>query len=411
MNSRVAHHLSKLEILRHAIGPRPLGSPGWERARRYIKYVLGSLDLDFDLFRFRLPLVSPSQAEVRIFTGGWKPISCSGLLGSPSCRDLEGELRFVKFGREEDYGSSQFSGSPVVVLAALGKIPVSEKARIAARHGAAALLLFPIYSSNPVPVAASFGEAPIPTLIIGSADASSLGQPGLKARISVASETQEFACEDILVEFGEGEPSCLLAAHYDAGPIQNGSSGSAMGAAVLLALLATFRCRGIPGRLTVAFLDAEELVSAGSALYFEFLESNGLIGDLALAVDLNDLGSGGPLSLVVSDEHYGPASRLAFRLHQALMRVGLQASVKTPPLGAWVKMTSYPKGLPLLALKGGDQGRPTLDAHLASQVVEALDMALAGSSTQGIGPAEQGKVPTRVPESWQTWTLTVSDIV
>jgi len=393
MNSRVAHHLSKFEILRHAIGPRPLGSPGWERARRYIKCVLGSLDLDFDVLRFRLPLVSPSQAEVRIFTGGWKPISCRGLLGSPSCRDLEGELRFVKFGRGEDYGPSEFYTSPVVVLAALGKIPVSEKARIAARRGAAALLLFPVYSSNPVPVAASFGEAPIPALIIGSADASGLGQPGLKARISVASETQEFACEDILVEFGEGEPSCLLAAHYDAGPVQNGSSGSAMGTAVLLALLATFRCRGIARRLTAAFFDAEELVSAGSALYFEFLESKGLIGDLALTVDLNDLGSGGPLGLVVSDEHYGPASRLAIQLHQALVRVGVHASVKTAALGAWVEMTSYPKGLPLLALKGGEQGRKSLDRHLTCELVETLDRVLVGISTSDVGTAEGRGIP------------------
>lgn len=411
MNGRVAHHLSKFGILAHGIGPRPLGSLGWQRARRYIKQVLESLDLDFELFRFSLPLVSPFKSEVRVFTTSWKSISCHGAIGSPSCCDLEGELRFVRFGREEDYMASDFSGHPVVVLAALGKIPVAEKVRIAARHGANALLLFPICSSDLAPVVASLGEAPLPILSIGSADASGLGQPGVKARISVASERQAFACEDILAELGDGEPSCFLAAHYDAGPMEIGLSGHTMGAAVLLALLAAFRCHGVPRRLTAAFFDAEELVSAGSGLYFELLESNGLSGDFALAVDLNGLGSGGPLSLVVSDEHYGPASRLRLRLHQALVRVGLQASVKMAALEARVDMTSYPKGLPLLALKGGEQGRRSLDPHVTSKLVEALDRALTGSSTQGVGPAEQGKVPAGVPESRETWTLTVSEIM
>ena len=411
MNSGVAHHLSNFRVLTHVIGPRPLGSPGWERARRHIKQVLGSLDLEFEVFRFRLSLLSPSQAEVRIFTTGWKSIPCRGLLGSPSCRDLEGELRFVKFGKEEDYGSAQVSGSPVVVLAALGKIPVAEKARIAARRGAAALLLFPICSADRVPVVASFGEAPLPTLSIGSADASGLAQPGVKARISVASERHEFACENIFVPLGDGEPSCLLAAHYDAGPIQMGCQGSAMGTAVLLALLATFRGGKVPGRLTAAFFDAEELISAGSGLYFEFLESNGLIGELALAVDLNDLGSGGPLSVVVRDERYGPASRLAIRLHQALVRGGLQASVKTTALGARVEMASYPTGLPLLALTGGDQGRQGLDPHLTSQLVEALDRVLAGSSPSGTGPDKRGEDTATAPEARQTRTLTVSGIL
>lgn len=389
MESGAARHL---RVLTQKIGPRPLGSPGWERARWYIKKALMNLDLDFDLFRFNLPLLVPSQAEVTVLEACWKSIPCLGALGSPSCRGLEGELRFVRFGREEDYDPYDFYHG-TVILAALGKIPPSEKVRIAVRHGAAAILLFPEGSSNLAPVVASLREASIPTLSIRGPDALNLVRQGLRARISLTSEKQEFACEDILVELGEGEPSFLLAAHYDTQPMQIGLLGSAVGTAVLLGLLAELRRRGTPRRLTVAFFDAEELASAGLTRYFNLLESNDLIGEFALAVDLNGLGSGRPLSLQVRDERYGPASHLSIRLHQAFVEVGLQVSVSRLGWDEWADIASYPKGLPLLRLKGGEHLCSASGSQFAFKLVEALARAITGIATSGVAPGEEVEAP------------------
>lgn len=391
MDSGVARHL---RVLTQKIGPRPLGSPGWERAQWYIKKVLLNLDLDFDLFRFNLPLLVPSQAGVTVLEACWRSIPSLGALGSPSCRGLEGELRFVSFGREEDYDPYEFYHG-TVILAALGKIPPSEKVRIAVRHGAAAILFFPEGSSNLAPVVASLREASIPTLSIRGTDALSLVKRGFKARISLASEKQEFGCEDILVELGEGEPSFLLAAHYDTQPMQIDLLGSAVGAAVLLGLLAELRRRGTPRRLTVAFFDAEELASAGLTRYFEFLDSNALIGEFALAVDLNGLGSGRPLSLQVRDERYGPASRLSVRLHQAFVEVGLQVSVSRLGWDDWADVASYPKGLPLVVLKGGEHLCSASGSQFASKLVEALARAITGIATPGVAPGEEVETPKK----------------
>jgi len=367
-----------LRIFKEEMGPRHVGSPEWVRAREYIKKVLSGLGFGFEVIGFRLHLFIPVESSIQVSEKGSRSIGSLGAIGSPPAAAVEGLVKFVQYGREQEYVQGEdYTGT--IVLAHLGKIPASEKAAIAARKGATALLLFPWDSAALPTVVLGQGKAPLPTLAIRRGDALPLTKGGTKAIVTIHSAEEEAFCENLIVEVGEGDDVLLFTAHYDTMPLRLGPTGSSMGTAVLLALLMRVRNKA-HGRLRFVFFDAEELAAAGSRAYFDCLAANGSLGELAAVLDLNDLGTRRTLDLAVLDRKNETAMRLAILAQEAFEHVNLSVPIKVlKPDHLW-RSLSYPQSLPVVWVRGRPnflrEAAGRMNPFLLSRLVAAFEMVI-----------------------------------
>ena len=294
-------------------------APG-DQARTYLKGVLDELGCPYESVPFssvlRLPVAWRVQVQDLTPGSGWCTVPSAAAVGSPTCREVEGRVTSAGTGAPMEYqlGGESYRGS--IVLAALGALPSRQIIYTARDHGAVAALLYHPRASS-VRAVAPDARLPLPAATISRETANVLTRMARRARLEVDSEERDLPFENIFVRRGEGPLHIVVIGHYDSRPLRLGPGGRSLSLAVMLSLLATVRPPA-DRRLTLAFLDGEEVGSVGSARYYDDVQAEAMEPP-DLVVDLNALGTRRDLGMEVRHPH-GDGSglkELAVRTFQA----------------------------------------------------------------------------------------------
>jgi len=128
--------------LTEEVGERISGTEGDRKAAVYLKEVMESYGLETELQEFEVYNSHPLHAELRVIFPEERTIEAQAQahIASTPPEGMEGELVYLGAGGEADYEGRDVEGK--IVLAELSYSPPRpEKARLAARHGAKALII------------------------------------------------------------------------------------------------------------------------------------------------------------------------------------------------------------------------------------------------------------------------------
>ncbi len=318
-----ADPIAHVRMLAEHIGSRPLGSLDADKARQYMIGVIKAQGAHPTALPFSLPVMMPKRADLMTHEG--ETVRCVPAIGSPATSGcVEGIPRVFPLGAAPgQHEDKEFQGA--ILLSPLGMTSEAERARMAARRGVGALLLYNEATPELYSPVISVEAGPVPCVAIRRADAQRLADLRTAVRLTVEAQVALLQGVNLLVSLGRGKPTLLLLAHYDTRPGSPGAIDNASGVAVLLHLLA--RCREWMGpRILVGFLDGEELDGAGSTHLWKALDKKGILEGITGVIYLDGLGSRalGVLTDAESSERKAP---LAAAVADCLARAGLLRGV------------------------------------------------------------------------------------
>lgn len=372
-----------LRVLCDHIGPRPTGTANCDRAREHLIRTLEALGLEVAQLPFEVTVALPSRAELKTTTG--LAIPCLPAVGSPPTAGvLEGVPKCLSLGAPAgQHPDGEFRGA--LLLSPLGLTAEGERAEMAARRGASALLFYHEGVPELYSALISVTEGPLPCVSIRRSDALRLTTGEVGVRLSVEGCPHSVQGVNLLVAVGD-TPATLLLANYDTRPGTPGASANGAAVATLLGLLARTRNWKGPGFLT-AFLDAEELGRAGSLALRDALETKGWLDHLTGVVYLEGLGT--KALTVLASEEGNKESPVARAAAEAFRGRGLLSPRPLLPSQRLVLPTAL-WGRPVAAVQGAPQPvRYTamdhvdlIDPDCLGRSVEALERLLWSRETQ-----------------------------
>ncbi|QIV81416.1 M28 family metallopeptidase [Mycolicibacterium frederiksbergense] len=295
-------HLTRLqEIADQHDGNRAMGTPGYQASVDYVVNLLRAkgFDAKTEEFEVRLPFAeepdvtvagSKVSAKGMSFTVGTDPHGVSGPLvaapadESPGCADA-------------DYEGLPVQGA--VVLVDRGTCQFGEKAGIAAKRGAVALLI----ADNEDRPLEEFGgtlgsktTVKIPVLAITEAEGARLrANPG-EATVKLTAGVDVKKTSNVIAQTttGSTENVVMVGAHLDSVPEGPGINDNGSGvAAVLETALQMGSSPDVQNAVRFGFWGAEELGLRGSADYVGRLDAEAL-KDIALYLNFDMVGSPNP---------------------------------------------------------------------------------------------------------------------
>lgn len=295
-------HLTRLqEIADQNGGNRAMGTPGYQSSVDYVVDLLRDKGFEPETKNFEVRLPFAEEPDITVagnkvvaralsFTTGTGPEGVSGPLvaapadESPGCADA-------------DYQGLPVQGA--VILVDRGTCQFGDKASIAAKRGAVAVLI----ADNEDRPIEEFGgtlgsktAVKIPVLSITKAEGTRLrANPGgttlkLKAGVDVKQTTNVIA----QTKTGAGDNVVMVGAHLDSVPEGPGINDNGSGvAAVLETALQMGSSPEVDNAVRFAFWGAEELGLLGSSDYIAGLDAEGL-KDIALYLNFDMVGSPNP---------------------------------------------------------------------------------------------------------------------
>jgi aminopeptidase YwaD len=298
-----------------AVGDRFVGSDGDRAAAELVRARFGKLGLDIENRQFITLGYSHTRAELRLARGeSFEAIPPYFSPPTPA-GGVRGELVFVGGGEEQDYEERDVAGK-IAVLQETGlgyaRFWMGTFAALAKRKGAVAVVVI-----HPLPwpyrmsleagngrLENRFCDEQLPVVSVSAIDGATLmhaiGAREAEALLIVEStmpEVESWNVSGILRGREWPDERILVHAHRDHG-IHPGANDNGSGFGTMLEVARAFA--GTEPRRSVEFLctTAEEGVTKGIAAYIEAQQTEGRLGGIRAAVDLDMFGTGGKLKLV-----------------------------------------------------------------------------------------------------------------
>lgn len=239
--------LAQLEAELRALGlepeREPFVFPGWERGAD------------------RVELVAPIQ----------RPLRVAALAYSNPHPEFEAEVADVDRGRPEDYRGTE--RGRVVLLSPSSPLQTSEAARIAAAHGARAILFINREGGGQLLArSGSFIGEPlaVPVYSITQEEGRWLQrlcsrEKTVRVRVETRSRSRELASANLRVRLpGRTPDRIVVGAHFDSWDLGQGALDNGLGVAQLLALAQALQGRELARTVELVWFDAEEFGLWGS---------------------------------------------------------------------------------------------------------------------------------------------------
>ncbi|MGQ9632063.1 MAG: M28 family peptidase [bacterium] len=285
-----------LEALAEGIGPRAAGTPGAERAAKYITETFQSFGYQVIQQSFQFPYFEVREKFFSIVSPEEEEIKLQALIYSPSGEAVAG-VAFAELGRREDFLEHPVRGK--IALIRRGEITFRQKVGNAAEAGALAAI---VYNNEPGEVIGTLLEPTrIPAGTISGIDGERLRkwltseEVVAKFHLTTVFETRTSA--NIIARWpGTEAPSIIVGGHYDSIPEGPGANDNASGVSVVLELARTFAGTEVARQTEFVAFGGEEFGLFGSRHLVESMGGNDLRG-LKAMINFDQVGIGERLTV------------------------------------------------------------------------------------------------------------------
>lgn len=298
-DAMVGHLRTLQEIADAHGGTRAVGTPGFDASVDYVVNILRGEGFDVQTPEFQTRVFT---SEDPVLTVGGTAVDAHELqfsAGTPS-EGVSGPLVAAPADETPGCAPADYTGLPVkdaVVLVDRGACQFSEKQTIAAKLGAAALII----ADNVVEekMGGTLGQdtdVTIPVVSISKADGARLrGAPG-DVRLILDATTSTFSARNILAQTKTGSTQnvVMVGGHLDSVPEGPGINDNGSGVAAVLETAVQLGSEpAVNNAVRFGFWGAEEVGIVGSKKYIESLDVEQL-KDIALYLNFDMIGSPNP---------------------------------------------------------------------------------------------------------------------
>ena len=291
-------HLTTLQDIANAHdGTRAVGTPGYEASVDFVEEVLRGKGFDVTTPEFSTRVF---KAEKPVLTVGGTEFAAHALEFSAGTSGLSGPLVAAPTSETPGCVPAAYEGLSVqgaVVLVDRGSCQFNEKATIAARLGAVALIVADNVDEEKM--GGTLGEntqVQIPVVGVSKADGARLrAEPGPVA-LTLDAGTRTVTARNVIAQTktGSAQDVVMVGAHLDSVPAGPGINDNGSGvAAVLETAVQLGSSPKVDNAVRFAFWGAEEIGLVGSKKYVESLNVEQL-KDIALYLNFDMLGSPNP---------------------------------------------------------------------------------------------------------------------
>ncbi|MEU9195827.1 M28 family metallopeptidase [Streptomyces hundungensis] len=273
-------------------GNRAAGTPGFDASAAYVYGQLkrAGYDVAYQDFTF---YESKTLRQKLTVQGRQLPVAAYGFSASTPAGGLTAELKAARVDDTpgcslEDYASGGFAGK--IALVKRGSCTFQEKEAVAAKAGAAGIVLYNHSGTEPVHgTVEAPGNAHIPaagiTLADGEALAGQLAKGPVQATLDVATEALAKKTRNVIAETRTGDPDQVVAlgSHLDSVPAGPGINDNGSGSAGLLEVALKLadetkqtrrHPKQLPHKVRFAWWSGEELGLLGSEHYVKSLDES-----------------------------------------------------------------------------------------------------------------------------------------
>ena len=291
-------HLATLQDIANAHdGTRAVGTPGYEASVEFVAEVLRSKGFDVTTPEFSTRVF---KAEKPVLTVGGTEVAAHALEFSGGTPGLEGPLVVAPASETPGCVPAAYDGIPVqgaVVLVDRGSCQFNEKATIAAKLGAVALIV--ANNVDEEKMGGTLGDktqVQIPVVGVSKADGARLrAEPG-PVTLKLDAGTRTIMARNVIAQTktGSAQDVVMVGGHLDSVPAGPGINDNGSGvAAILETAVQLGSSPKVRNAVRFAFWGAEEIGLVGSRKYVESLNVEQL-KDIALYLNFDMLGSPNP---------------------------------------------------------------------------------------------------------------------
>lgn len=291
-------HLDKLQDIANANdGNRAVGTPGYQASVDYVADALRSKGFDVTTPEFSTRVF---KAEKPVLTVGGADVAANALEFSVGTPGVDGPLVAAPADETPGCVPADYDGLPVqgsVILVDRGSCKFGDKAAIAARLGATALIVADNVDEEKM--GGTLGEdnqVQIPVVGISKADGARLRATPGPVSLKLDAGTRTITARNVIAQTKTGSTQnvVMVGAHLDSVPAGPGINDNGSGvAAVLATAMALGSTPDVRNAVRFAFWGAEEIGLVGSRRYIESLNVDQL-KDIALYLNFDMLGSPNP---------------------------------------------------------------------------------------------------------------------
>lgn len=294
-------HLAKLQEIADAHGgTRAVGTPGYDASVDYVVNVLRGRGFDVQTPEFQTKVFKSTKDPVLKVDGAAVTARVLQFSGGTPAAGVSGPLLVAPADETPGCAPADYNGLPVkgaIVLVDRGSCHFSEKEAIAAKLGAAALIIADNVDEEKM--GGTLGQdnaVTIPVVSISKADGTRLrGAPG-PATLVVDASTTTISARNVIAQTKTGSPQdvVMVGGHLDSVPEGPGINDNGSGvAAVLETAVQLGNEPAVNNAVRFGFWGAEEVGIVGSRKYVESLNAEQL-KDIALYLNFDMLGSPNP---------------------------------------------------------------------------------------------------------------------
>lgn len=291
-------HLATLQDIANAHeGTRAVGTPGYEKSVDFVAEALRSKGFDVTTPEFSTRVF---KAEKPVLTVGGIDFASHALEFSGGTPGLSGPLVVAPASETPGCVPAAYDGLPVqgaVVLVDRGSCQFNEKATIAARLGAVALIVADNVDEEKMGgTLGDHTQVQIPVVGVSKADGARMrAEPG-PVTLKLDAGTRTVTARNVIAQTktGSTQDVVMVGAHLDSVPAGPGINDNGSGvAAVLETAVQLGSSPKVRNAVRFAFWGAEEIGLVGSKKYVESLNVEQL-KDIALYLNFDMLGSPNP---------------------------------------------------------------------------------------------------------------------
>jgi Zn-dependent M28 family amino/carboxypeptidase len=294
-------HLAKLQEIANAHGgTRAIGTPGYDASVDYVVNILRDKGFDVQTPEFQTKVFDSTKDPVLTVAGAALTAHVLQFSGGTPPAGVSGPLVVARSEETPGCAPADYNGLPVkgaIVLVDRGSCHFAEKEAIAAKLGAAALIIADNVDEERM--GGTLGQdnsVTIPVVSISKADGARLrGAPG-PASLIVDASTKTISARNIIAQTKTGSPQnvVMVGGHLDSVPEGPGINDNGSGVAAVLETAVQLGSEpAVNNAVRFGFWGAEEVGIVGSKKYVESLNAEQL-KDIALYLNFDMLGSPNP---------------------------------------------------------------------------------------------------------------------
>ena len=291
-------HLDALQDIADANeGNRAVGTPGYQASVDYVAEMLRSKGFDVSTPEFSTQVF---KAEKPVLTVGGADIDSHALEFSAGTPGIDGPLVAAPADETPGCVPADYDGLPVpgsVILVDRGSCRFGEKAAIAARLGAVAVIVADNVDEEKMGgTLGDDNQVKIPVVGVSKADGARLRAAPGPVSLKVDADTKTITARNVIAQTktGSTQDVVMVGAHLDSVPDGPGINDNGSGvAAVLETAMALGSAPDIRNAVRFGFWGAEEIGLVGSKRYVASLNVEQL-KDIALYLNFDMIGSPNP---------------------------------------------------------------------------------------------------------------------